>query len=54
MNLSGGAGDTSIVQCPGCDKRVEVYDRSFYGVGKKCPHCGLVFGPDGEGGLEAK
>jgi len=44
--LGSGAGSTFEMPCPKCKKVLTIYHRSFYGVGKKCPHCGYLFGPD--------
>jgi len=49
--MNDAAGDTAFKTCPGCSKTVKVYTRSFSGVGKKCPSCEVVFGPDGKGGV---
>jgi len=45
------AGPTREVTCGGCDKKITVYERSFFGVGKKCPHCGMVNTPNIEDGV---
>jgi len=34
-----------MIRCKKCGKRFLVYDRSFYGVGKKCPGCEFVHHP---------
>ena len=43
MNLHDeAAGSTSMVRCKPCGKVFQIYDRSIYGPGKKCPGCGFV------------
>lgn len=45
INNDDPAGPTYTITCPGCNIKITVYDRSFWGKGKKCPKCKKTIEP---------